>query len=212
MRLGYVVLALEHWLERGGDGSAPVLILRHDVDQHPGAALRMAAIERRLGVRSTWYFRWRSADPRVIRRVRRGGSQVGLHYETLTRTLLERRFGPCRSACPHGDTRVPGVTNAGLLRDADLGALGLRWDGNEAMRGRGLDLWLTDRSPAAGGWRDGIDPIATLRARRGPILLLTHPNNWASGPRLWLDRALGAALPGRLPLPARTRGDGPPTA
>lgn len=235
MTLGYEILSLERWLERG-NGSGPTLILRHDVDQHPRSALRMARIELACGVRSTWYFRWRTADPVVIRRLRRRGFEVGLHYETLTRTVLERgdasaaaglidecratlraeltaferRHGPARSACPHGDTRVPGVSNAALLHDADPTAFGLRWDGNEAMRGRGLTVWLTDRSPVQGGWRDGLDPLALLRDRSSPILLLAHPNNWVSGASLWADRLGAAALPQRLPRPVRTRADQPP--
>jgi hypothetical protein len=237
MRLGYEILSLEHWLERGTPGEQ-TLILRHDVDQHPRSALHMAAIERRLGLRSTWYFRWRTAEPGVIRALRRDDFAVGLHYETITRTLLERgqtaadvdmdalvaecrellrreldafarRHGPARSACPHGDTRLPGVSNAVLLKGVDVAEFGLRWDGNEAMRGRGLDLWLTDRSAAQGGWRDGMDPLEVLEGRRSPVLVLTHPNNWASGPALWGDRLAARVLPDALPLPRRTRTDVP---
>ncbi len=92
----------------------------------------MARIEARFNLDSTWYFRWRTADPEVIRQLRAHGFTVGLHYETLTRRLISRadtridaalldscrtelreeirgfmrRFGPIRSVCPHGDTRV----------------------------------------------------------------------------------------------------------
>jgi hypothetical protein len=241
MGLGYEVLSLERWLERSNESSVSTLILRHDVDQHPRSAMRMAAIEEDLGVRSTLYFRWRTADPRVIRALRRRGFEVGLHYETLTRTLLERgqsgtadgaeallhecrqvlgqelaefarRHGPCRSACPHGDSRVPGISNAVLLQDVDPTDFGLRWDGNEAMRGRSLDLWLTDRSAAEGRWRDELDPATFLYDRCPKILCLTHPNNWASGPSLWDDRVVSALIPQALPWPVRTRSDAPPTS
>jgi hypothetical protein len=48
-----------------------------------------------------------------------------------------------------------------------------------------------------------------------PILTVTHPNNWASGPSLWIDRMLGMALPsrpvnGRATRPIRTGTDEPP--
>jgi|SRR5271165_453272 len=229
---GYSVLSLETWLaEPELSAGRPRLLLRHDVDQHPASALRMAAIEAELGVLSTWYFRWRTALPRVVETIRAQGHAVGLHYETLTRELLRRglgpshadelvpeargllrdelaafaeRFGPVRSACPHGDTRLPGVRNGVLLLDQDWADYGIRWDANAAMRERRLDVWLTDRSVAEGRWKEGLDPIDLLIDRRSPILVVVHPNNWASGPALWWDRT----MPGHM----RTGSDTPPVA
>jgi hypothetical protein len=226
---GYAVLSLESWLADPSQAARqPRLLLRHDVDQHPASALRMAAIERELGVSSTWYFRWRTANPRVIESIAAEGHAVGLHYETLTRELLRRgagtddtqapadraqalipharellhaeleafaqRFGPVRSACPHGDTRVPGVHNGVLLLGEEWSRYGLDWDANAAMREHPLDVWLTDRSAAEGRWKEGLDPIDLLVDRRAPILAVVHPNNWVSGPALWWDRALPGAL------------------
>ena len=68
--------------------SVPVLIVRHDVDQHAGSALAMSDVEVALGLRSTWYFRWRTASRPVIAEIRRRGGEVGLHYETLSRNAL----------------------------------------------------------------------------------------------------------------------------
>ena len=120
------------------------------------------AIEGELGICSTWYFRWRTAQPAVVAGIpAEGGHAVGLHFETLTRELLRRglsggagplagsrgpgspargapaRFaalhGPVRSTCPPGDTRVPGVHNGVLLRGEDLSSYGLRWEANAAV-------------------------------------------------------------------------------
>jgi hypothetical protein len=238
----YRVLSLEDWVAEGMPTEAGrMLIMRHDVDQHPRSALRMAAIESRLGIRSSWYFRWRTAHPAVVRSVKEDGFQVGLHYETMTRLALERGlsedsdglidagrmelrgelaefdrlFGPCRSAVPHGDSRVPGVHNALLLKDVDCSDYGLEYDGNEIMRGSDLACWLTDRIAAEGGWMEGLDPLRMFADGDSPILTVTHPNNWASGPSLWTDRMLGLALParpvnGRGARPIRTGNDVPP--
>jgi len=217
MEQEYAVLSLESWLaDPAATAGSPLLLLRHDVDQSPQSALRMAAIEAELGVLSTWYFRWRTADPKVVGAIHDAGHAVGLHYETLTREVLKRgltaadapplipaarellhrelvafqeRHGPAQSACPHGDTRVPGVHNGVLLLGQDWSAYGLRWDANAAMRAHALDVWLTDRSIAEGRWKDGLDPLDLLVDRRSPILAVVHPNNWVSGLSLWLDRA-----------------------
>jgi hypothetical protein len=219
---GYELVSLESWLADPQEvAGADVIVLRHDVDQYPASALRMAAIEQELGLCSTWYFRWRTAHPEVVRAIRDAGHDVGLHYETLTRELLCRELGrddasalipearlllreelavfaelhgPARSTCPHGDTRMRGVHNGVLLEDQDLAAYGVRWDGNEAAPLVGLDVWLTDRSSAEGYWKDSLDPLNLLVDRRSPILAVVHPNNWVSGAALWFDRL----APGRF--------------
>jgi hypothetical protein len=219
---GYSVVSLETWLAdpAAAAGGAPVMILRHDVDQYPVSALRMAAIEARFGLRSTWYFRWRTASPYVVSAIREAGHEVGLHYESLSRELLRRglsaadapalvahsrallreelaefaaRHGPVRSTCPHGDTRIPGVHNGVLLRGEALAEYGLRWEANAAVGHTGLDVWLTDRSSAEGRWKDSMDPLDLVLDRRSPILMVLHPNNWVSGAALWRDRL----VPGR---------------
>jgi ubiquinone/menaquinone biosynthesis C-methylase UbiE len=234
---GYAIVSLEDWVDGAGGRETPTLILRHDVDQHPGSALAMAALEREAGVRSTWYFRWRTADPAVTAQLRMDGFQIGLHFETLTRRALQgipgggdhdearaelaeeiaafsRLHGPIRSIAPHGDSRVPEVRNAALTRGRGTAELGVEFDGNEAMASRRVSVWLTDRSAAEGGWVDGRRPAELLEGGESPILCLTHPNNWTSGPALWLDRAVSAGLPSPAPdrrgWPLRTRSDRPP--
>jgi hypothetical protein len=199
------------------------MILRHDVDQHPRSALTISEIERTLGVRSTWYLRWRTADPKVIAELQRNGGEVGLHYETLTRRVLAERlppetdlsslldecrrelqsevrafdelFGPIRSISAHGDSRVPWVRNLALV-DGELRLEPDVYDANIAMRGHRLGCWLTDRSAAEGGWGDGVRPSGLMADGVSPIQCLVHPNNWSSGMSLWGDRALRALLPG----------------
>jgi hypothetical protein len=238
---GYRIVSLEDWLSAGEEPLAtPTLALRHDVDQHPATALRMAAIEHELGVRSTWYFRWRTAHPRVVTAIRDAGHAIGLHYETLTRRALaegveagpaldalipecraalrsevaafSERFGPIRSVCPHGDTRVPGVRNSVLVTDQEWPALGFELDGNESVKTRALGAWLSDRSSAEGRWGKGYDPQALFSEGVGPILAVIHPNNWVSGAGLWKDRLLAGLLPSweTMARPVRTGGDQPP--
>lgn len=229
---GWTLVDFEQWIRAGGP-QGRVLIFRHDVDQHPATALRMARIETKHDVRSTWYFRWRTASPRAIAKVQELGGTIGLHYETLTRLVLERgleaddidaalvaeardelarevtafaeRFGPIRSIAAHGDTRVPGVSNQVLLEGLDAWQLGVQFDAGEALSRHRLGLWMTDRTSIEGRWKDGVDPQEVLRDTSDPVLCLTHPNNWCSGASLWSDRAR-AALRNRR-RPGEVRGD-----
>jgi hypothetical protein len=240
---GYEIVPLRRYVDgRLESPERPVLILRHDIDQHPASALEMSDIETKYGVRSTWYFRWRTAHPAVIAEIRRRRGEVGLHYETLTRELLqdplppdgdialrlpaareklraeiaefERLFGPIRSISAHGDTRVPGVDNGDLLREQHWSDFGITYEANRVLSRKPVAAWITDRSAAAGGWGDGVDPFERLRARQSPILLLTHSNNWVSGASLWKDRLLSGVLPSPKPgvesRIVRTTADAPP--
>jgi hypothetical protein len=226
-------VTLEEFLDGAAESAGdPVLILRHDVDQCPSSALAMSAIEQALGLKSTWYFRWRTADAAVIEEIRRRDGEVGLHYETLSREVLEAGaptgdeaavrlaagrerlreesapfadlHGPIRSVAAHGDTRAPGIRNGALLRDQQWSDYGIAYDANDARRRHRLAAWLTDRGSAEGGWSDGLEPFSLIRERQTPILCLTHPNNWVSGATLWWDRLVAA--------PVHRRGDGPPPA
>lgn len=233
---GYAVRPVEeHFLSPSS--VSPVLLLRHDVDQAPRSALAMSAVEQRVGVRSSWYVRWRTADPALLRELRLRGGTIGLHYETLSRRTLAgvapeavpldacreelkaeigqftERFGPIRSVCAHGDTRAPSVRNWTLLEATDPTEVGVELDLDQALRGARLGAWLSDRSRAEGGWKPGLDPTELIEGGVSPLLCLTHPNNWISGGALWRDRILAAALPAPSGKPVRvmrTGSDAPP--
>lgn len=65
---------------------ASFVIIRHDVDRKPGNALKMARLENRMGVCSTYYFRTRphvfKSD--IISEISAYGHEIGYHYESLS--------------------------------------------------------------------------------------------------------------------------------
>jgi hypothetical protein len=72
--------------------NAPFLILRHDVDASPDAALRMAEIERKLKIRSTYFVLFSNKLYNLLekdslctlKRISRLGHEIGLHYDVET--------------------------------------------------------------------------------------------------------------------------------
>ena len=60
------------------------VILRHDVDVSAEKALRMAKLERKVGVKSTYYFRYpKTFNPKIMKEIESMGHEVGYHYEVL---------------------------------------------------------------------------------------------------------------------------------
>lgn len=61
-------------------------LIRHDVDRKPLNALRMAQLEKELGIVSTYYFRHKpnTFRPDIIKKIADMGHEIGYHYENLS--------------------------------------------------------------------------------------------------------------------------------
>ena len=83
---GYKTSAIYEYIkEKPGNN---VVIMRHDVDVDPQHALQMAKLEKKLGVNSTYYFRYtpKVFNTSIIKSISDMGFEVGYHYETLDRS------------------------------------------------------------------------------------------------------------------------------
>lgn len=91
---GYTVVTVRKYFEVLTPPSK-LVILRHDVDRKPYHALRIAELERELGLSGTYYFRTgrHTFEPVVIRNIVQAGHEVGYHYEALARAR-----GNCKRA------------------------------------------------------------------------------------------------------------------
>lgn len=95
------------------------VIIRHDVDRKPKNALKMARLESKMGIRSTYYFRTRPHVfvPEIISEIAGAGHEIGYHYENLSdakgdypaalrdfeRNLAKmRKIAPIRTIAMHG--------------------------------------------------------------------------------------------------------------
>ena len=83
----YVTLTFSEYLENGNKLSNNFVIIRHDIDRKPLNALRMAKLENKLGIRSTYYFRYPyTFYPNLIKEIADLGHEVGYHYEVLSKS------------------------------------------------------------------------------------------------------------------------------
>ncbi|MBQ7191388.1 MAG: hypothetical protein IJS00_00750 [Paludibacteraceae bacterium] len=140
---GYRMIAFEDYLTGSYSDTDKVVILRHDVDKRPEQSLLTAQIEKRLGVRASYYFRIvdESNKPHIIRQIAALGHEIGYHYEDMTlckgdkvqalqsfisHLAYFRQFYSVRTCCMHG---APAHRYDG--RDLWLSADGSRVDGGE---------------------------------------------------------------------------------
>ncbi len=80
---GYIITSLIDWYGNYRNSNEKVLILRHDVDYDYKGAGNMFKLEKELGVKSTFYFRWLTMQDKIMNEMHRAGFEVSLHYETL---------------------------------------------------------------------------------------------------------------------------------
>ncbi len=86
---GYQSSSFGAYLSDGKLRQVPrVLIVRHDVDRRTEAARRLALLENRLGIRSSYFFRHvpGTFKKSVIQEIASLGHEIGYHYEVLSKT------------------------------------------------------------------------------------------------------------------------------
>jgi hypothetical protein len=120
---GYSFYTFEQYMSVD-EPAEKMLILRHDVDAKAANALRMANIEKELGIRASYYFRIvpKSNQPEIIKQIAALGHEIGYHYEDLTLSdgdmqkgihLFKQHLGyfrsfyPIQTICMHGSPRSP---------------------------------------------------------------------------------------------------------
>ena len=172
LQAGYRFQTFEELLEQPAEGR--VVVMRHDVDELAWNALRMAEVEKSLGIRATYFFRIvkQSNVPEVIKRIVEMGHEVGYHYEDLSLAKGDvdkamesfkanlayfRQYYPVRSVCMHGSSTSK-YDNRFLWKEhqlADFGLLGepyLSVDFNKVY-------YLTDTGYAWDGGRFAVRDV-----------------------------------------------------
>jgi hypothetical protein len=160
------------------------IVLRHDVDRNVGRAVRLAELENRLGICSSFYFRrGKNGFPvTAIREMAAMGHETGFHYQTLSialgdaaiatelflRQLSEfRKIASCQTICAHGKPMSPWF-NGDIATELVESASGIIGDASASMPVDQI-TYLTD---AGGRWNS---PAVNLRDRVGSMLLSLDP-------------------------------------
>jgi hypothetical protein len=176
-------------LAGGSSITYPFFLLRHDVDYSPGAALALARVEARLGVRATYFFllsselyNIHSADCcEIPGRLVEMGHEVGLHYNVE----VYGRRGDFRNAYEGERAALEALSGQAINAIAPhepsprgCDPLSAETDVTHAYTIIDL-LDMAYISDSCGAWRD--DTIALLEQPELPprMQVLIHPIFWA---------------------------------
>ena len=79
----YEVISLRDYVEDNYDKNKKLFILRHDVDHFSDGTRMMFEVEKKYGVKSSFYFRNSTFEPKLMQEIEWYGSEASLHFEPI---------------------------------------------------------------------------------------------------------------------------------
>lgn len=223
---GYQVLSLEDFYKLPEKRNGKYFILRHDVDL-PGICTRkMFEVEKSLGVKSTYYFRFSTIDKKLIQEMIDNRFDVGLHFETiadyakknkvkdkseidmeLMKEQLKKDIEKFEkitrhktfSCCSHGapENRMLGISNNAITEHADMKEFGLGFEAYQKELYNYVDCHIMDDSIIHHfGFSYADTPVSAVNDGFKNIVFLAHPNHWYFSVK-WKILLLGAIILGK---------------
>lgn len=193
----YRVCTVFEYLSEKPEGN--IAIVRHDVDRKIKNSLLMAEREHKLGIRSTYYFRYPfTFRPEIIKKIRDLGHETGYHYEVLSKTNgdyakaialfkkeLEafRKIGPVDTICMHGSP-LSKYNNRDLWKHYDYHSYGICGEAFLSFEQDAEPLhYVTDTGRTWSGKQSLRDVIRTSSDTNNPISLDTTDDlmAWIAG-------------------------------
>lgn len=203
------IYSVERYFQEKPD--ANFVILRHDVDRRPTNALTMAKLEHELGIKSTYYFRYKrnTFRPDIIKEISDMGHDIGYHYETLSKCdgdyeqaikLFEKELDHFRSIVPISSIAMHGKPLSSHI-NKDLWS---EYNLNDyALLGEAFDIGVSYYSDSGRSWgnkynlRDYVegndalgvestsDLISIINNENGSFYISNHPERWNDEVFIW---------------------------
>lgn len=202
---GYEVGTLEG-MYNNRQSTEKYLALRHDVDYITLATKKMFEHEKKIGVKSTYYFRKTTLDIDLIKEMEAAGFEVGFHFETIADYVIEnnleklgeedlqkckerlkaeieeqKKIYKLRSICSHGapENVKIGVSNNVLTEGEDYSYYGILFEAYDKDMYRNVDVHIMDDNIRHGsGFAYASNPIDAINSDAKKIVFLSHPNHW----------------------------------
>ena len=217
LKSNYKVLTVKDYLIK--EPKKNFIILRHDVDKSPNNALKMAKIEKRYGLRSTFYFRTKTFVPDVVKKIAKLNHEIGYHYEVLDKAkgnykkaieifkneLKElRKFCEIRTICSHGNPLTK-WNNLKLWEKYDFEKFGILGEVFLSLDFSKIVYYSdTGRNWSEVGVKESIkdnkkkiqinstDELIEIikKGRIKRMMIVTHPKRWSDTTTDWLKELI----------------------
>lgn len=79
----YEIISLRDYVENNFNKSKKILVLRHDVDHLSAGTNKMFEVEKKHKVTSSFYFRNKTYEPVLMKKIEAYGSEASLHFEPI---------------------------------------------------------------------------------------------------------------------------------
>lgn len=199
------------------------VILRHDVDKSPKNALKMALIESKYDLKSTFYFRIKTLDLEVMKKISDMGHEIGYHYECLDETkgdygkaikIFKKnldRFNnfDIKTICMHGNA-LSKWNNRYLWKKYDFRKFGILGEAYISVdfseleyfsdTGRTWDPSKYNIKDIPEGYKPKIEINSTgdlknlVSEGEKNLYILTHPNRWSGSVFAWLKHLIAQSI------------------
>jgi len=83
LEIDYEIISLRDYIENRYNKDKKLLVLRHDVDHFSNGTKMMFEVEKKYGVRSSFYFRNSTFEPKLMKEIEEYGSEASLHFEPI---------------------------------------------------------------------------------------------------------------------------------
>lgn len=181
------------------------IIIRHDIDSDISIARKMFEIEKRLGVKSTYYFRLCTIDKKLIKDIDSYGSEVGYHYEELAQfckenkriskqfaeehlaEIQERMINNIQKLEKENNIKIKSIASHGDFVNRKIG-LTNKEAYNENLKEGMIEAYDIEKNieyrtadtmyPVF--WKE--DPEEAIKTEKNKVLILVHPRWWNKAP------------------------------
>jgi hypothetical protein len=210
---GYTVMTHRDFVAALGTQSLPsqrILLVRHDIDTDPDYCLQWLAVEQKLGVHTSFFFRLTTAKPSIMKAVVASGGECGYHYEELAdfaktyrikdRETIELNKVAIQEAFVANLKRMESLAGSSMVsvvshgdfvnrklqmpNHAPIDAALLR---RCAIEYEGYETRITERYSInisdhtyPAYFRGNISPMEAIRKHLPVVHLLIHPRHWRS--------------------------------
>lgn len=182
-------------------------IHRHDIDTDVSTAREMFLIEKKLGVKTSYYFRLSTIDVALMNDIRNSGSEAGYHFEELSDYCKAKKIKTAEEAKKHYNEirdnfsgnfsalekkvgfKIKTIASHGDFVNRIIGVSNFDFITRELMDRNGIDFECYDdlllknygTILSDSGYPEFYhpsNPFDAIKKNHPRIYLLTHPRHW----------------------------------